>query len=54
MRALVLLLRFSGLRISDAINLSAAQVTGDRLFLYTQKTGVPVNLILPDVLSDAL
>ncbi|MFZ0885824.1 MAG: hypothetical protein WAN14_20645 [Candidatus Acidiferrales bacterium] len=38
-RALVLLLRFSGLRISDAINLSIEQVTGSRLFLYTQKTG---------------
>jgi integrase len=54
MRALILLLRFSGLRISDAINLSNDQVTGNRLFLYTQKTGVPVNLIIPDVLCDAL
>jgi integrase/recombinase XerD len=54
MRTLVLLLRFSGLRISDAINLSIDQVTGSRLFLYTQKTGVPVNLVLPGVVSDAL
>jgi integrase/recombinase XerD len=54
MRTLVLLLRFSGLRISDAINLSIDQVTGNRLFLYTQKTGVPVNLILPYVVVDVL
>ena len=54
MRALVLVLRFSGLRISDAINLSVDQVTGTRLFLYTQKTGVPVNLILPPVVCGAL
>src|ERR1700721_1673002 len=51
MRALVLVLRFSGLRISDAINLSVDQVTGTRLFLYTQKTGVPVNLLLHPVVG---
>jgi integrase/recombinase XerD len=54
MRTLVLLLRFSGLRISDAINLSTDQLKGNRLFLYTQKTGVPVNLVLPKVVCDAL
>ncbi|HEX4004138.1 MAG TPA: tyrosine-type recombinase/integrase [Candidatus Acidoferrales bacterium] len=54
MRALILLLRFSGLRISDAINLSEDQIVGSRLFLYTQKTGVPVHLVLPDVVLDAL
>jgi catechol 2,3-dioxygenase-like lactoylglutathione lyase family enzyme len=36
------------------INLSVDQVTGTRLFLYTQKTGVPVNLILPPVVCGAL
>jgi integrase/recombinase XerD len=40
--------------ISDAINLRIDQVTGNRLFLYTQKPGVPVNLVLPDVVRDAL
>jgi integrase/recombinase XerD len=54
MRALILLLRFSGLRISDAIKLSEEQITGSRLFLYTQKTGVPVHLVLPGVVLDAL
>ena len=53
-RALILLLRFCGLRISDAVNLSTEQVAGSRLFLYTQETGVPVHLVLPDVLLDAL
>jgi site-specific recombinase XerD len=41
MRALILLLRFSGLRISDAVNLSEEQIAGSRLFLYTQKTACP-------------
>jgi integrase/recombinase XerD len=54
MRALILLLRFSGLRISDAINLSIEQINDNRLFLYTQKTGVPVNLVLPDTVVDSL
>ncbi len=54
MRALILLLRFSGLRISDAINLSTEQINGNHLFLYTQKTGVPVNLVLPDAVVDSL
>lgn len=54
MRALILLLRFSGLRISDAVSLSTAQIAGSRLFLYTQKTGVPVHLVLPDVVLNAL
>jgi hypothetical protein len=54
MRTLILLLRFSGLRISDAIHRSTDQLTGNGLFLYTQKTGVPVNLILPDVVCSAL
>jgi integrase/recombinase XerD len=54
LRALILLLRFSGLRISDAIGLSNDQIADNRLFLYTQKTGVAVNLVLPDVVLVAL
>jgi integrase/recombinase XerD len=54
LRALILLLRFSGMRISDAIGLSTDRISGNRLFLYTQKTGVPVNLILPEVVVAAL
>jgi integrase/recombinase XerD len=53
-RALVLLLRYSGMRISDAVNLRASQIKGNRLFLYTQKTSVPVNAILPEFVVKAL
>jgi integrase/recombinase XerD len=45
---LVLLLRYSGLRISDVVGMKADRIQGNRLFLYTQKTGVPVNTVLPD------
>src|SRR5712691_11727123 len=41
-RPMVLLLRYSGLRIQDAACLSRARLNDDKLFLYTQKTGTPV------------
>jgi len=53
-RALVLLLRYSGLRIGDAVSLSTDRIEGSRLFLYTQKTGVPVNTVLPVFVLKAL
>ncbi len=53
-RALVLLLRYSGLRIGDAVRLARDRIVGARLFLYTQKTGVPVWCPLPDFVIDAL
>jgi integrase/recombinase XerD len=53
-RVLVLLLRYSGMRIGDAVSLTADRIEGNRLFLYTQKTGVPVNTILPDFVLKAL
>jgi integrase/recombinase XerD len=53
-RALVLLLRYSGMRIGDAVSLSSDRIEGNRLFLYTQKTGVPVNTVLPDFVLKAL
>jgi site-specific recombinase XerD len=53
-RALVLLLRYSGMRIGDAVGLSVDRIKGNRLFLYTQKTGVPINAILPDVVLKVL
>jgi integrase/recombinase XerD len=54
MRALVLLLRYSGLRIGDAVRLARDRIAGNRLFLYTQKTGVPVWVPLPDFVTEAL
>jgi integrase/recombinase XerD len=46
-RALVLLLRHSGLRITDAVGLRRDRIVNGKLFLYTQKTGTPVRLPLP-------
>jgi integrase/recombinase XerD len=54
LRALVLLLRYSGLRIGDAVRLSRDQIAGNRLELYTAKTGIPVSVLLPPVVLDAL
>ncbi|MDR3676509.1 MAG: tyrosine-type recombinase/integrase [Acidobacteriota bacterium] len=54
MRALVLLLRYSGLRIQDAVTLARERVAGGKLFLYTAKTGTPVYLPLPDFVLEAL
>jgi integrase len=54
MCALVLLLRYSGLRIGDAVRLARDWIKDRRLFLYTQKTGVPVWCPLPDFVITAL
>jgi len=51
MRAMVMLLRTTGLRISDAVSLPRERVNNGRLFLYTSKTGTPVWCPLP---KDAL
>ena len=48
LRALVLLLRFSGLRIRDAVTLRRDRVVDGKLLLYTAKTGTPVYCPLPD------
>jgi site-specific recombinase XerD len=54
LKTLVLLMRYTGMRVSDAVTLTADRLTGKRLFLYTQKTGVPVYTVLPDFLVEAL
>jgi integrase/recombinase XerD len=48
LRAFVLLLRYSGMRIGDAVQCGPDRLKGSKLFLYTQKTGVPVQCALPD------
>jgi len=53
-RAFVLLLRHSGLRIGDAVTLERCRITGDKLFLYTAKTGTPVYCPLPEFVLTAL
>jgi len=54
LRALLLLLRHSGLRIRDAVTLSRDRITNGRLFLYTAKTGTPVYCPLPPFVTQAL
>jgi integrase len=47
LKALVLLLRYSGLRIGDAVTLERGRLENGRLFLRTAKTGVRVFVPLP-------
>jgi integrase/recombinase XerD len=47
LRALVLLLLYSGLRIRDAVTLSNDRILNGKLLLYTAKTGTPVFCPLP-------
>ena len=51
---MVLLLRYSGLRIQDAACLERARLIDDKLFLYQQKTGTPVYCPLPPQVVDRL
>jgi len=54
MRAFVLLMRYSGLRRGDAIALRRDALVGKNVQLYTQKTGQPVSVPLPDFVVEAL
>lgn len=53
-RTLILLLRYTGMRIGDVVSLSADRVAGNRIFLFTAKTGTPVHAFIPDFVSEAL
>jgi len=55
LRALVLLMRYSGLRISDAVSLRREKIDSEgRLFLYQAKTREPVLVPLPPIVLNAL
>jgi integrase/recombinase XerD len=54
LRTLVLLMRYTGMRVSDAVTLTTDRLDGKKLFLYTQKTGTPVCTVLPDSVLQAL
>jgi integrase len=54
LRAFVLLLRYSGMRIGDTATLERERVIGGKLLLYTAKTGTPVYCPLPDFVAQAL
>lgn len=51
---MILLLRYSGLRMQDAACLERARLDGDKLFLYQQKTGTLVYCPLPEVVVQKL
>jgi integrase/recombinase XerD len=53
-KALVLLLRYTGLRLTDAVTLSRQKITDGKLLLRTSKTGTVIYCPLPTVLLDAL
>lgn len=54
LRAFVLVMRYSGLRIGDTISLNEARLQDSKLLLYTAKTGTPVYVPLPPVVMEAL
>ena len=53
-KALILYLRYSGLRISDAATLSFERIQNGKLLLRTAKTKVVVFVPLPDFVIAAL
>ena len=53
-KALILIMRHSGLRISDAATLAVDSLKGNRLKLYRAKTGEPVSVLLPQEVVNAL
>jgi integrase/recombinase XerD len=54
LKALILLLRYSGLRIGDAVQCDTTRLEGGLLRLYTQKTGTHIHLPLPEFVVRAL
>ena len=54
LKAFVFLLRYSGMRIGDAVQLSVNRLQGNKLLLHTEKTGVHVYCVLPDIVTKAL
>jgi integrase len=54
LRTLLLLMRWSGLRIRDAVTLERTRLIGDNLLLYQAKTGTPVYVPLPPQVAAGL
>ena len=54
LHALILLLRYAGLRIGDAVGCSVDRLAAEKLRLYTQKTGTHVHCPLPAFVADEL
>ena len=54
LRTLLLLLRWSGVRISDGVTLERSRLVGASLLLHQAKTGIAVYIPLPPEFADAL
>ena len=54
LRTLILLMRWSGLRIGDAVTLERSRLIGDSILLYQSKTGEPVYVPLPPEVAESL
>ena len=54
MRAFVLTMRYSGLRIGDTATLKRDRVQENKILLYQAKTGTPVYVPIPNLVTDAL
>ena len=54
MKAFILVMRYSGLRIGDTIALRRDSVHGNKIRLRTAKTGTPVYVPIPDEVVEAL
>ncbi|HEY4836990.1 MAG TPA: tyrosine-type recombinase/integrase [Candidatus Acidoferrales bacterium] len=54
LRTLILFLRYTGLRIGDAVGCPVERIADGKLRLYTQKTGTHVHLPVPEFLLKAL
>jgi integrase len=54
MKAFVLAMRYTGLRIGDAIRLSREHVSDGRVFVRTAKTGQPVTVPVPPLVTEVL
>lgn len=54
MKALVLTLRYSGMRIGDCVSLRRSHLDGDKLSLNTKKSGSKIYVPLPPVAANAL
>jgi integrase len=54
LRAILLVLRYTGMRIRDAVQLDESRVERGKIFLYQQKTGEPVYVPIPAFVNEAL
>jgi integrase len=54
LRAVFLVQRWTGLRLSDVLMLRRSAVSGNRIVTTTQKTGAAIDRMVPDVVIEAL